>query len=65
MKFEYHPEKSAANKIKHGIGFDEAQTLWLDPFLIEAPARIMGEPRFFGCWQDRCQALGCHLHSPG
>lgn len=25
MKFEYDPDKSAANRKKHGIDFDEAQ----------------------------------------
>jgi hypothetical protein len=30
MKFEFDPNKSASNKIKHGIDFEEAQKLWLD-----------------------------------
>lgn len=30
MKFEYDPLKSATNKVKHGIDFDEAQALWQD-----------------------------------
>jgi len=46
MHFEYDPEKSAANKAKHGIDFDEAQALWLDEWLLEAPARTDDEPRF-------------------
>ena len=46
MKFEYDPDKSAANHAKHGIDFDEAQSLWDDPYLIEAPANVMDEPRF-------------------
>ena len=46
MEFEYDPEKSEANRIKHGIDFDEAQALWSDPFLIEAPALTEDEPRF-------------------
>lgn len=28
MQYEYGPEKSAANKAKHGIDFEEAQALW-------------------------------------
>lgn len=28
MKFEYDSDKSARNKIKHGIDFEEAQALW-------------------------------------
>lgn len=46
MRFEYDPAKSAANLDKHGIDFDRAQALWDDPWLIEAPARTSGEPRF-------------------
>jgi uncharacterized DUF497 family protein len=30
MRFEYDPEKSAENKRKHGIDFEEAQALWAD-----------------------------------
>jgi uncharacterized DUF497 family protein len=45
MKFEYDPDKSAANRAKHGIDFDEAQSLWDNPYLIEAPANVMDEPR--------------------
>ena len=46
MEFEFDPEKSAANKAKHGIDFVAAQALWDDPELIEIPARTSDEPRF-------------------
>ena len=46
MKFEYDPEKSAQNKTKHGIDFEEAQSLWMDPMLVEIPARTDDEPRW-------------------
>ena len=42
---EFDPDKSAANKEKHGIDFNEAQELWRDPDLIEIPARTRDEPR--------------------
>ncbi len=45
MSFEYDPKKSAANLEKHGIDFDEAQTLWGDPDLLEVPAKTVDEPR--------------------
>uniref|UniRef100_A0A831U197 BrnT family toxin n=1 Tax=Geobacter metallireducens TaxID=28232 RepID=A0A831U197_GEOME len=45
MNFEFDPEKSAANKQKHGIDFVEAQALWDDPDLIEIPAKTTDEPR--------------------
>ena len=38
MEFEFDPEKSLANKLKHGIDFDEAQELWRDPERAFAPA---------------------------
>jgi len=46
MSFEYDPEKSRSNKAKHGIDFDEAQALWRDERLVEAPARTDDEPRY-------------------
>ena len=45
MIFEFNPEKSTANKAKHGIAFDEAQALWDDPDLLEIPARTTDESR--------------------
>ena len=46
MEFEYDPGKSETNKVKHGLDFEEAQALWADPRLLEAPARTEDEPRF-------------------
>ena len=46
MGSEYDLGKSAANKAKHGVDFAEAQALWSDPWLLEAPARTNDEPRF-------------------
>jgi uncharacterized DUF497 family protein len=46
MDFPYDRDKSAANKAKHGVDFDEAQALWSDPRRLEIPARQMDEPRF-------------------
>ena len=46
MLFEYDPDKSAANRIKHGIDFEEAQALWTDENLLEVPARTVDESRF-------------------
>jgi uncharacterized DUF497 family protein len=45
MTFEYDPEKSNSNKQKHGIDFEEAQSLWFDYNRIEIPARTTGEAR--------------------
>lgn len=46
MRFEYDPDKSARNKIKHGIDFAQAQALWHDVNLLVAQARTDDEPRF-------------------
>ncbi len=45
MRFEFDPEKSEANKAKHGIDFVEAQVLWDDPDRLQVSARTEGEPR--------------------
>lgn len=44
--FEFDPRKSAVNKDKHGIDFDEAQDLWKDPDRLIIPARSDEEERF-------------------
>ena len=46
MTFEFDPVKSAINKTKHGINFDEAQVLWKDDRLLQAPAKTDDEQRF-------------------
>jgi len=46
MEFEFDPEKSAGNKAKHGIDFQEAQSLWKDPDLLEIPVKTSDEERF-------------------
>ena len=44
--FEFDESKSVANLAKHGIDFVQAQSLWLDPNLLEIPARTEDEPRY-------------------
>jgi uncharacterized protein len=46
MDFEFDPAKSAENKRKHGLDFEEAQALWADSALVEIPARVADEPRW-------------------
>lgn len=46
MLFEFDPNKSAANKDKLGIDFDEAQALWDDDRRIENDTSFHGEVRF-------------------
>ena len=35
MKFEYDPNKSKQNQLKHGLDFEEAQELWQDSNRVE------------------------------
>jgi uncharacterized DUF497 family protein len=45
MKFDFDPEKSEADRLKHGIDFVEAQALWDDPDRLQVSAHTKGEPR--------------------
>lgn len=46
MEFQFDEQKSASNKVKHGIDFIEAQELWVDTNRVEVAARDIDEPRF-------------------
>jgi uncharacterized protein len=48
LTFEWDKEKSASNRAKHGISFEEAQTVFLDEnaLLIHDPDHSGGEDRF-------------------
>lgn len=46
MRFEYDPEKSTSNVLKHNIDFEEAQALWKDSSLLEIEVAYEGEARF-------------------
>lgn len=45
MKFAYDPNKSRANKLKHGLDFEEARALWDDADAILQDARSDTEKR--------------------
>ena len=44
--FEFDPDKSAANGVKHGIDFDTAQALWQDDRRVGGPIDSPGEERW-------------------
>lgn len=48
LRFEWDPAKAAANLRKHGVSFDEAQTVFEDDeaLLIPDPDHSKGEERF-------------------
>ena len=35
IKFEWDPAKAASNKKKHGVSFDEAQSVFYDEFAVQ------------------------------
>jgi uncharacterized DUF497 family protein len=45
MPFEYDPGKSASNKLKHGLDFEEAQAIWGDENRLQIVAKARGEQR--------------------
>ena len=46
FSFEFDSRESNSNLKKHGIDFVDAQLLWLDPNLLEIPAKTTDEPRY-------------------
>ncbi|WEV66148.1 BrnT family toxin [Bifidobacterium sp. ESL0764] len=46
MDFEYDPDKSSRNLVKHGVDFEQAQVLWDDPDFIEVRLAYTDEPRW-------------------
>lgn len=48
LRFEWDPRKSVANARKHGVSFDEAQTVFADEhaLLIDDPDHSEAEDRF-------------------
>jgi len=45
LHFEWDPAKSALNKVKHGLDFDEALAIWLDPGRAVVDSKYTTEPR--------------------
>ena len=48
LRFEWDPKKALENKRKHGVSFDEAETVFVDDFaiLIDDPDHSDKEDRF-------------------
>jgi uncharacterized DUF497 family protein len=42
IRFEWDEEKNRANKLKHGLSFDEAIAIFDDPHLLTVPDRMDG-----------------------
>jgi len=69
MKFEWDPKKANANLRKHGVSFDEAVSVFLDPLAASGPDpdHSIGEHRFITFGQSRLGRLVAvhHAHRPG
>ena len=46
MKFEWDNNKNEANKLKHGISFEDTKELWNDPSRIEIQTSFPDEDRY-------------------
>jgi len=46
MIFDYDPQKSSANKTKHGVDFEEAKLVWHDDDVILLTSAYSAESRF-------------------
>jgi uncharacterized protein len=51
LRFEWDPSKNRSNRRKHGVSFEVASRIFLDPLHISVPERFVGN-------ELRWQALG-------
>jgi uncharacterized DUF497 family protein len=69
MKFEWDPKKAETNLRKHGVSFDEAASVFLDPLAASGPdpEHSVGEHRYITFGQSRLGRLIAvhHTHRPG
>lgn len=69
MKFDSDPRKAGANLRKHGVSFDEAATVFLDPMAVSGPdpEHSIGEDRFITFGFSRLGRLLAvyHTYRPG
>ena len=69
MEFDWDVSKAAINLRKHGVSFDEAATVFLDPLAVSGPDpdHSMIESRFVTFGMSRLGHLlaVCHTHRPG
>ena len=52
MEFEWDDNKAATNLLKHGVSFDEAKTIFQDPFYV-----VFDDPDH-SFEENRCIAIG-------
>ncbi len=66
VRFEWNIRKAAANLRKHGVSFDEAASVFLDPLSAtgDDPEHSIDEKRFvtFGISSSGCLLVVGHVH---
>jgi uncharacterized DUF497 family protein len=69
MNFEWDRRKADSNLRKHGVSFDEAATVFLDPIAVSGPdpEHSVGEERYITFGLSRLGRLlaVCHTYRPG
>lgn len=69
MNFEWDPRKAATNLRKHGVSFEEAASVFLDPIAVSGPDpdHSFGEFRYLTFGYSRlARLLAVHpTHQPG
>jgi len=69
MKFEWDSKKADIKLRKHGVSFDEAATVFLDPYAVSGPDpdHSIGEARYitFGYSSLGRLLTVCHTYRPG
>ncbi len=69
MKFEWDEQKAEVNLRKHGVSFDEAGSVFLDPLAVSGrdPDRSLDEERYLSFGFSRLGRLlaVCHTYRPG
>jgi uncharacterized DUF497 family protein len=69
LRFGWDPRKNRANRIKHGVTFEEAQTVFLDEhaLLIDDPEHSDDEDRFvlLGLSSTLRALVVCHCYRHG
>jgi uncharacterized DUF497 family protein len=65
MQFQWNPQKARTNLEKHGVSFEEAVTVFGDPFAltIEDPAHSLGEQRWLTLGKSEVQRLLVVVHT--
>jgi hypothetical protein len=69
MRFDWDSKKAQNNLRKHGVSFDEAATVFLDPHAVSGPDpdHSVGEERHITFGYSRLGRLlaVCHTYRPG